>query len=244
MKKMLFLICSLSLGLQAHFGIIIPSNNIIQNQQNSEITLTYAFMHPFEQSYMKMEKPLQVGVFSDGKIIDLTKTISKKNDIWISKFELPNPAVYQFFVKPVPYFEKSESKFIQHLTKTIVDGFGANEDWDKPIGLKAEIIPLSRPYGLYEGNLFRGKVLYNGKIAKNCEVEVEFYNDKNLKAKSDLHVTQVVKTDENGIFAFSMPKSGWWGFSALLEDEKTMKKDGKDYAVELGAVIWIKVDKW
>ena len=30
---------------------------------------------------------------------------------------------------------------------------------DRPVGLPVEIVPLSRPFGLYAGNTFRGKVL-------------------------------------------------------------------------------------
>ena len=63
---------------------------------------------------------------------------------------------YQFFVDPKPYFEPSEGKFIHHITKVIIDAYHAGEGWDIPIGLKAEIVPLTRPYGLYKGNIFSG----------------------------------------------------------------------------------------
>ena len=41
--------------------------------------------------------------------------------------------------------------------------------WDYRI----EIIPMIKPFALYAGNLFQGKVLHNGKPASNVEVEVE-----------------------------------------------------------------------
>lgn len=243
MKKSFLITCLSSVCLFAHFGVVLPSKAVVENQDDKSIELNYAFMHPFEQSYMKLEKPQRIGVFSDDKITDLSKNVVKKGDVWVSDFTIKKPSIYHFFMEPVPYFEPSEGKFIQHLTKSIVDGFGAGDGWDEAIGLKAEIIPLTRPYGLYEGNLFRGKVLYKGSIAKNCEVEVEFYNTKGFKSPSDAHITQVVKTDENGIFAFAMPKAGWWGFAALLDDDVKIKKDGKDYPLELGGVLWVKVDK-
>ena len=46
-------------------------------------------------------------------------------------------------------------------------------------------------------------------------------------------------TNENGEFSFTMPLTGWWGFAALIEDDETIKKDGKDYPIELGGVIWV-----
>ena len=122
----------------------------------------------------------------------------------------------------------------------VVNAFGAEEGWDETVGLPAEIIPLTRPYGIWEGNTFRGLVLINGKPAPNLEVEVEYYNkDGKAHAPKDPFVTQVIKTDKNGIFTYTIPWAGWWGFSAL-GDGGTLKKDGKSYPVELDAVIWIK----
>ncbi|PID48059.1 MAG: hypothetical protein CR967_01630 [Proteobacteria bacterium] len=233
-----------SLCAYAHFGLTMPSSNIVEEQKDSNIKITYAFMHPFEQSYMKMEKPINAGVFSEGKLKKITQDLKKEKETWVSDFKIEKPAVFQFFVEPKPYFEPAEGKFIKHLTKSFVEGYGAGDGWDKAIGLKAEIIPLTRPFGLYRGNLFQGKVLYKGKIVKNCEVEVEFYNDKGFKAPSDTHVTQVVKTDENGIFSFTMPQSGWWGFAALIEDDLKLKHGDKKYPVELGAVLWVRADEW
>jgi len=56
-------------------------------------------------------------------------------------------------------------------------------------------------------------------------------------------VTQVVKTDANGIFTYAMPAAGWWGFAALNEDDRTMRnpEDNNDYPVEIGALIWVHV---
>ena len=40
------------------------------------------------------------------------------------------------------------------------------------------------------------------------------------------------------------PKAGWWGFAALNEADFTLKADGQDKGVELGAVIWVKFEDW
>ncbi len=243
MKKLCLAL--LPLFAYAHFGVILPSHAIVTDNKDSKITLTYSFMHPFAQTYMKAEQPDFIGVLDqNGKVKDITKSFSKKGESWIGSYTLKEPSVFQFFVKPKPYFEPSEGKFIKHLSKTIVDGFEAGEGWDTPIGLKAEMIPLTRPYGLYEGNVFSAKVLFNGKPASGVSVEVELYNDKHYKSKSEFHGTQVVKTDSNGVFHFSFPVGGWWGFSALLEDDKKLPLDGKMYPVELGAVLWLYVDYW
>ncbi len=75
-------------------------------------------------------------------------------------------------------------------------------------------------------------------------VEVEYYNTKGLKAPSEDFITQEVKTNELGEFSFAMPLAGWWGFSALIDDDETIKKDGKTYPVELGGVIWVETKEY
>ncbi len=44
-------------------------------------------------------------------------------------------------------------------------------DGISPIGLKYEIVPLTKPFGLYTGNIFQGVVLKDGKPQANVKVE-------------------------------------------------------------------------
>jgi cobalt/nickel transport protein len=86
----------------------------------------------------------------------------------------------------------------------------------------------------------------NGKPAPLVDVEVEYYNEgKKYQAPSSPFITQVIKTDENGIFCYGIPKAGWWGFAALIESEEKIKnpKDKKEYPVEMGGVIWVKAEE-
>jgi cobalt/nickel transport protein len=75
---------------------------------------------------------------------------------------------------------------------------------------------------------------------------VEYYNrDKKAKAPTDYMVTQTIKADQNGVFTYAAPRSGWWGFAALNEaDFKLKLKSGEEKGVELGAVIWVKFEEW
>jgi cobalt/nickel transport protein len=51
----------------------------------------------------------------------------------------------------------------------------------------------------------------------------------------------VIKADSRGVFSYTMPKAGWWGFAALVDgDEKMPNPDGEPVDVELGGVIWVK----
>ncbi len=252
---------SLSLGLvfalvllagnpaRAHFGMLIPSRNIV-TQQHKNLELTLSFSHPFEGHGMTMAKPKAFFVIREGHKTDLLKSLKKTevmgHDAWHTDYRVKRPGVYQFAVVPKPYWEPAEDIFIIHYTKTVVAAFGADTGWDQPLGLPTEIVPLLRPFGNYAGNSFVGRVLLNGQPVPFAEVEVEFYNrDKKLSAPSDYHVTQVVKADGNGIFTFTCPRAGWWGFAALNEaDYKLKNPEGEEKGVELGAVFWIYLDNY
>ena len=237
------LILSTSSVCKAHFGVILPSDDIVQPEESRTISVSCQFMHPFEQNFMELVRPSEFGAVIRGQkqvLTDkLTKIMMKGHTTWSMKYTLTRPGDYIFYMIPKPYWEPAEGKFIQHFTKVVVDAFGLEEGWDQPIGLKTEIVPLSRPYGLWAGNVFVGQVLVDGKPAAGCDVEIEYYNtDEKVKAPADVYVTQVVKTDSNGVFYYAMPMAGWWGFAAL-NDGPEMMKDGKRVPVEIGAVFWV-----
>jgi cobalt/nickel transport protein len=186
-----------------------------------------------------MEKPFGIYVNNFNAVLNMEETKKFNHKAWESNYKIKKPGVYKFFVRPEPYFEKSEEKYISHVPKVIVSAFGLESGWDEPLGLKYEIIPLVKPFSLYAGNLFQGQVLHNGKPASNVEVEVELYNEFGLKAPTSSHITQVVKTNKDGVFSFVMNHKGWWGFAALIVEGKK-EFQGKKYPIENGALLWIK----
>jgi cobalt/nickel transport protein len=228
-------------GAHAHFGMVIPSDDIISQGDPRQITVRLMFAHPFEMEGMPLVKPAKFDVVTGEKKTDLSGKLREIQALgqkaWKASYTFKKPGVYAFCMEPQPYWEPAEDCYIVHYTKVILGAFGLEEGWDAPAGLKTEIIPLSRPFGLYAGNVFRGVVLLDGKPVPNCEVEVEYYNqDKKYTAPDDAFITQVVMTDADGVFAYAAPRAGWWGFAALNTSDEKIK--GKD--VELGAVIWVK----
>lgn len=248
---MKLLICGLLLSVcqftpfvsQAHFGMVIPDQPLITQKQKSS-TISLSFSHPFESIGMDLDKPAQFTVTTNGKTTDLLPALQPSRTMghgsWNLTYSFKRPGVYKFVMEPSPYWEPGEDLSIIHYTKTIVPAFGDDQGWDQPVGLPTEIVPLLRPFGNYVGNSFTGQVLVNGTPLAGAEVEVEYYNRDNvLKAPSDYHVTQVIKADPNGIFTFTCPLAGWWGFAALTEADYTLKSPkGEDKIVELGAVLW------
>ena len=228
----------------AHFGMIIPSGSMVMQGDARDLSLTLSFSHPFEMVGMDMEKPAKFELLHKENKTDLlpslkeTKVMDRK--AWAAGYRIKRPGVYWFHMQPAPCWEPAEDCFIIHYTKTVVAAFGDDTGWDEPLGLKTEIVPLSRPFGLYAGNVFQGVVLVDGKPAPGTEVEVEFYNrDKKSGAPNDYFIAQVVKADRNGVFTFAVPKAGWWGFAGLNTSDKKIKHDGEEKDVEIGAVLWI-----
>lgn len=229
----------------AHFGMVIPSDSMVMQDDNRTLNLTLSFSHPFEGVGMELIKPALFGVMASGKRVDLLQTLKETkvmgHTAWETSYQIKRPGVYMFYMEPEPYWEPAEDCYIVHYTKTVVTAFGDDEGWDQEVGLKTEIVPLSKPYGLYTGNVFQGIVKLDGKPVPFCEVEVEYYNvDGKAKAPTDYMIAQTVKTDANGVFTYAVPKAGWWGFAGLNTSEE--KIEGKE--VELGAILWVRFHDW
>ncbi len=225
----------------AHFGMIIPSTDEV-TQDSRSVDLTLSFSHPFEGIGMNLVKPEAVDVYFEGEKTSLLDTMKETkvmdHQSWTLTYQPKRPGLYAFVMEPVAYPEPAEDNFIIHYTKVYVDAFGEGEEWNQPLGLKTEIVPLTRPFGNYAGNVFQGVVLLDGKPAPYTRVEVEIYNeDLSKSAPNDRMVTQEVLCDGNGVFTFACPWKGWWGFAALNDADYQI--EGKD--VELGAVLWVKM---
>jgi len=244
----------------AHFQMIYtPEAALVKG---GKIPLALVFTHLFEAGHtMDMGKPEQFFVIrSRGenapKKIDL---LNKLNPItWTS---LTNSGAawettysarggdHTFCLIPDPYWEEGDGFYIKQNTKVIINVGGEPGAWMEPVGIPTEIVPLCKPYDRWTGNVFQGKVLFNGKPVPGAEIEIEYMNHKPLldkkafakkaaaEAPQDAFVLQTIFADDNGVFTFGIPKDGWWGFAALdLDPDYTHK--GKKCSRD--AVIWIK----
>lgn len=226
----------------AHFGIVIPSSNIVMDK--GEISLDIAFSHPSAGVGMDMEKPVAFSVCVNGQSSNLMDSLKEgkflEHKAWTAGYNISKPGVYQFAVTPAPYFEAAEDSFIIHYAKTVVASFGAEDGWDEPLGLPVEIVPLTRPFGNFTGNVFVGKILKNGKPVPNATVEMESFNQfQTHKGPNDYYQTQVIKADENGVFTAGIPWAGWWGFAALTDGDESIMLNGQQKTAELGGIIWV-----
>ncbi|MEM9974542.1 MAG: DUF4198 domain-containing protein [Pseudomonadota bacterium] len=233
----------------AHYGMIIPSDPMISQKDGRSVALTLSLSHPFEMDGMMLDRPVAFNVMHGGATVNILgslrdATVMEEQGFTLD-YPLQRPGTYVFSMEPQPYWEPAEDAFVIHYTKTYVTAYGDDEGWDTELGLKTEIVPLSKPFGLWEHNVFQGIVKLDGDAVPYAEIEVEFFNDgAGASAPDELMITQIVKADANGVFTYAPPASGWWGFAALNTADYTLPHDGEDKAVELGAVIWVHFEEW
>lgn len=227
----------------AHFQEIVPDADVLPD--GGPVTFDLRFTHPMERGpVMEMARPTRVGMTYRGATTDLAASLAEKKidgrTAWSIATTLDQPGAAVVFVEPRPYWEPAERKWIVHYAKVVVDAFASGEGWDRMVGLPVEIEPLVRPTGLWTGNLFRGIVRRAGEPVPFAEVEVEWRNDGSVTPPDDAFVTQVIKADAAGVFAYAMPHAGWWGFAALVDGAETTGPDGRPAKTELGGLVWVR----
>jgi cobalt/nickel transport protein len=204
--------------------MIIPSDSMIMQGESREVKVTLSFSHPFQREGMDLEKPFQFGVVMARWKKSLRFLLESTG--WTVKYRIARPGVYTFYMEQKPYWDEAEDRYFVHHAKTVISAFGDEKGWDKPLGLKTEIVPLTRPFVPY------------------AQVEVEYYNREGTAvAPTAYMITQAIKADSNGVFTFAVPKAGWWGFAALNTSEK-MKYLGEEKDLELGAILWVEFHDW
>ncbi len=250
---------------KAHFQMLYTPE--IALSEGGEMVVKLVFTHPFEAGHTMDMGPVQEfyvlqqrGSEGEPKKTDLKPFL--KEITWKSltnsgkayEAVLPKTVVrsmgdYVFVVVPSPYLEKEEDAYIQQITKLVVNVGGVPGNWSAPVGLPAEIVPFDKPYANWEGGVFRGRVLSEGKPVENAELEIEYLNHMpDMKANAfaekaaataphDSMVTMGALANAQGEFAIGLAKAGWWGVCALGAGPQK-EFQGKELSQD--AVIWVK----
>ena len=251
--------CVISLSAHAHFQLLYTPE--LLRAKGGEVNFKLPFTHPAASGHvMSVNKPQAFYMLRKGKKTDLIETVSgiewtssvDTGQAYQADVKLRGLGDYVFILQPSPYFEVAEDIYIQQITKTIVNVGNLPTDWNKDFGLTAEIVPLTKPYAIYEGGIFSAVVKSNGQPIPFAAVEVEFMNYEPDMAKnqfsktpimtppSEAFVTQTIYTDANGTFHFSLLKAGQWGFAALGIGEQ---KNYQGKTLSQDAVIWVQATK-
>lgn len=236
-----------------YFTILRVNPPAAPDAKTDKIKVDIAFGCPFAQTAADMD-PLQMfaalrypekegGQIQRVELLDRLKPYKYLGqNAWTSEFSFPGPGLYQFVLETRPYWEEERGAFIQQFAQILVPALGCEYGWELPAGLKIEIAPLTRPFGLNAPALFTGRVLHDGKPLPDAAVYIEYLNEDRRAAPSPHHRTQVVRSAENGIFSFVCPYPGWWGFAARIKGDPLKGSDGQPKESELSGVLWIHVD--
>ncbi|MGP1455231.1 MAG: DUF4198 domain-containing protein [Treponema sp.] len=266
-KKLFVLLLSIIASTAyAHFQLIYTPLSIIPQEQSS-VEFQLAFTHPFE-SGLTMDigkdesgtiKGLQAFfALHKGKKTDLLPTLS---EIQFTSSENSGKGFALVLDKntgfrgggdwvlvavPHPYYEKSDDMYIQQITKVMINKGGLDTDWAKRAAEGyPEILPLVKPYDVWEGGLFRGIVVdEKGRPVPKAKIEFVYLNyaiDMQThaftgSAKLKKSGAGVILANDQGLFEFIPPRAGYWGFAAL-EAGGSKQFGGKALSEE--AVLWI-----
>lgn len=259
MKKILAAAAGLCLAVavaaptQAHFQLLYTPN--VNLEKAGHFPFKLIFWHPFENGHvMDMSQPEEFFYIHKGKKKDLMGTLKpitfQGKDNAAAAYEatisLKRTGDYIFALTPAPYLEGSEDIYIQQITKSYVNRGGIPGDWNAPLGLPTEIVPMNKPTNILAGSTFTGRLLSEGKPVSGGEIEIEYMAaepdiDQN-KAKAATADAMpggavVAITDDNGYFTFGIPRAGFWGFAALGSGPAT-EHNGKELSQD--AVLWVR----
>lgn len=264
MKLLLLLtFCIFSTNALAHFQMLYTPNFALNKGQ--KIQLRHVFTHPFADKYtLDMGKQHDTKTFKEveefyvinrKKKKDLKKTLKailfkgnvNSGHAYKSSYKARRMGDHVFILKTAPFYEQNQNIYIQQIVKTIINVAGVATNCFDDLKLDAEIVALSKPYAIWEGGSFTGIVKTKGKAVPYAQVDIAYLNrDVNIKnnsmgkdkiiAPQSSFITLSIRTNKDGEFTFTIPKAGFWAFSAQnLIKNKTYK--GKKLKVD--ALLWV-----
>ena len=250
----------------AHFQLLYTPEAVLN--ESAALPVALVFSHPFDNGYtMDMGEPgdfyvvAQRGADFEPTTTDLMEYLepvewSGGDSSGAAYVANPPRRVtrslgdYTYVLDPAPYYEAQEDKYIRQITKTVVNVGGIPGNWDQPLGLPVEIVPLDKPYANWVGGVFRGVVMADGEPVPFAEVEIEYLNHEpqieqrrfdpvgRVRAPQSSFITMSIRADANGMVMIGLPKAGWWGICALDLDGDSLRHNDRE--LSLDAVLWIK----
>jgi len=86
-----------ALPARSHFGMLIPSDSMVMQEDRRTLTLTLSFSHPFEMVGMQMLKPKAFHVSAGGKKLDLLGSLEKTevmgHTAWQAAYAVKRPGM-------------------------------------------------------------------------------------------------------------------------------------------------------
>lgn len=234
----LVLLVGLTLPASAHFTMVLPGGDLevtpedFNVKEGETVNLKILWGHPFEHHLIDAPKAKGLEVQIRGpkggvKSLKLKETKIEGKRAYETSFKADQLGDYLVLAR----LRAEEHGLIDH-TKAVIHCGPVQMGWSQNTDREQEIIPLTRLYGLEEGFVFSGKVLYKGEPLPSAKVVVEKYYEKSkaeevlseLEEKNlpDSMITRVTTTDPDGVFSYTLDEPGIWFLGATKPKENGM----------------------
>ncbi|NPB09552.1 MAG: DUF4198 domain-containing protein [Thermodesulfobacteria bacterium] len=149
----------------------------------------------------------------------------KKRFAWQARFIAQSPGDHYLVLTTDPTLVPGAGEVWREWVKVPLH-VEQRKGWERTLGLRVEIVPLTRPYGLVAGSVFKARVLFEGEPASGIRVQMvpylgvylrpeELPLDENERPDVPLMYGDLL-TDEGGCLTVSFPHPGWWLLSAIF----------------------------
>lgn len=213
-------------------------------KQGEVVTLRHATIQPFAGAVTPTLVPMNAVVFvPDGTFINLDDQFPKEggSDDWRVSFtpKLAGDHVVAFQGQP---YERGIS-LVQDFVKVIVHVEGSERGWEKPSRQRLEVTPLSRPYAVGVGQVWRAQVLSAGQPVAGALVTVERWGEEGGAADTPPYRQhRLERTGQGGELSVTFDQPGWWMLSAEHAPGRQVARGGSRLQEVLRAILWVKVD--
>lgn len=213
-------------------------------EPGQQVTIRHALIDPWAGAATATETPMSAVVFvPDGTFIALDDQFPREggsND-WTLSFtpKLAGDHVVAFQGQP---YERGIS-LVQDFVKVIVHVEGSERGWEKPSRQRLEVAPLSRPYAIDVGSVWRAQVLSQGQPVAGAVVTIEPWIEEGGPADTPPYRRhRLERTGQGGEVSVTFDRPGWWMLSAEHAPGRQVQRGGSRLQEILRAILWVKVD--
>ncbi len=231
----------------AHFAILVTDTPSVKVGQ--EAAFRFYNGHPYECEVVDTAAPERVLVIPPkGEPVEIKASAGT-----LAKADGGKAAIHTFSYTPkvrgdhlvtvrtALAYDAHARAYVQDEVKLVLH-VQTQEGWQQPAGASLELLPLTRPYGLEPGFVFKAQARLKGKPLADAEVEIEKFHAAPPKQIPDDEalITRTAITDMNGYVVCTLDEPGWWAIMVSTEDGRKAH-EGKPVPILRRAQFWLKV---
>jgi len=235
----------------SHFYMLLPAEHSVK--RGRQVTISLVMGHPYERDMSDAPVPVAAKVrFPDGKQQSFAGRLQEAQEVcpvtrkavtvFRGKFSPEKRGDYVFSADSSGRLE-DERIWVDH-TKVVLHVQG-QKGWDGQSRQMMEWVPLTRPYGLEAGFVFRAQLIRrDGGSVDGVMVEIEQVQPK-APHEDDLPaselMTRAAKTDPNGVVTVTLDEPGWWLICGTSKSPKKLELGGRERETVRRAILMVYV---